>query len=408
MTLVLAWTFFRHQIERPLSTRLFLASDDPRQESFDDLISQTTDPVDFLNGCWATGKVTHRYMVASFLKASSVANPPWFERAEPLVLAGVTDADMSVRELSLATLDTRRDPRLFQYSRLQLTDSDPLVRWLGLNYLRKTETKKAIPCVVSLLNDSDLRVATAAEVCLMRWTGEDYGVRERLAIAPQEGAHAGVIAPADVETIKQGIERRQQWWELHKNEYAAVPPVPADSKEVMRPPVADFTLNTLDGKSVRLGDFRGKVVLINFWATWCTACLAEIPDLIALQKKLGDRAVILGVALDGVRDEHGHDPGAEHDDDSQAHPAPAEATAKRVARAVQARGINYPILLDEKNAVGGRFNGGELPTTVIIDAEGRLRRRFIGERNFRVFDQMIREVSAAPSPLASNPPLPQK
>ena len=57
------------------------------------------------------------------------------------------------------------------------------------------------------------------------------------------------------------------------------------------------------------------------------------------------------------------------------------------------RGINYPVLLDEKNTVGSRFNGGELPTTVIIDAQGRIRRRFIGTRSLPVFEAMIAEAS---------------
>jgi hypothetical protein len=65
-----------------------------------------------------------------------------------------------------------------------------------------------------------------------------------------------------------------------------------------------------------------------------------------------------------------------------------------VARAVQARGINYPVLLDPDNEVGGRFNGGELPTTVILDASGRVRRRFIGERSLKVFKAMLAEAAA--------------
>jgi thiol-disulfide isomerase/thioredoxin len=76
--------------------------------------------------------------------------------------------------------------------------------------------------------------------------------------------------------------------EVPKETYAARKPVPA----------ADFQLRTLDDKRVRLSDYRGKVVLINFWTTWCTACIGEMPALIALQKRHGDKLVILGVSLD--------------------------------------------------------------------------------------------------------------
>jgi thiol-disulfide isomerase/thioredoxin len=71
-------------------------------------------------------------------------------------------------------------------------------------------------------------------------------------------------------------------------------------------PAGDFILPTLDGRKVRLSDFRGQAVLINFWTTWCTACLAEIPALIELQKRHGEKLVILGVSLDYVPDSHGH------------------------------------------------------------------------------------------------------
>ena len=60
---------------------------------------------------------------------------------------------------------------------------------------------------------------------------------------------------------------------------------------------------------------------------------------------------------------------------------------------VKARGVNYPILLDEKNEVGGLFNGGELPAIVIVDAQGKVRRRFVGARSLPVFEAMIAEAS---------------
>ncbi len=65
---------------------------------------------------------------------------------------------------------------------------------------------------------------------------------------------------------------------------------------------------------------------------------------------------------------------------------------KFVDRTVKARGVNYPILLDEHNEVGGRYNGGELPTTVIVDATGNIRRRFIGARSLPVFEAMLAEI----------------
>jgi thiol-disulfide isomerase/thioredoxin len=142
-------------------------------------------------------------------------------------------------------------------------------------------------------------------------------------------------------------------------------------------------------------------VLLNFWATWCTACLAEIPDLIALQKKLGDQVAILGVALDGVADEHGDIPGDERDEKSHKDGLSLEVIHAKVERAVKLRDINYRILLDAKSSVGSQYNGGELPTTVIFDKDGRVRRRFVGERSLAIFEAMIAEAGNPLSAAAS-------
>jgi hypothetical protein len=78
-----------------------------------------------------------------------------------------------------------------------------------------------------------------------------------------------------------------------------------------------------------------------------------------------------------VEEQAGHVEQDSHERNSAA----LKKVRNKVARTVKARGINYTILLDEKNEVGGRFNGGELPTTVIVDANGNVRRRFVGARS---------------------------
>ena len=143
--------------------------------------------------------------------------------------------------------------------------------------------------------------------------------------------------------------------------------VPAAARKPV--PAGDFSLRALYGRKVRLGELRGKVVLINFLTTWCPACVSEMPELIALQKRHGDKLAIIGVSLDFVPDDHGHIGGhpaveeqrrhAEEDLDER-NSAALKKVRDKVARTAKARGINYPILLDENNEVGGRFNGGEL------------------------------------------------
>jgi thiol-disulfide isomerase/thioredoxin len=373
-----------------ISVRLLLRSENPHEDWFTELASQSPNPAGFLERCWATGKVPHRQLVTAFLKEKALANPAWLSSVERLVMNGTQDGDMSVRELALATMESRKDPLLFDCAEAQLVDPDPLVRQLGLDYLRKTEPARGLPVVIRLLDDPDLRVVTRAETALTRWTGQDLGVRVRMAIPGSEGAQANEVPTENVEKIQDAVKRRKAWWREHAAEFTSKPKAFTRNLQGFgRPQVTDFTLRDLDGKPVRLSDFLGRPVLINFWATWCTACLAEIPDLIALQKKLGERVAIVGVALDGATDEHGHVPGEEHEGEVRSRAASLEKIQKKVERAVKARAINYTVLLDPSSTVGGRFNGGELPTTVIIDASGRFQRRFIGERNLKVFEAMI-------------------
>jgi thiol-disulfide isomerase/thioredoxin len=391
LVLAVTWVFFHRQVNQSLGVALLLRSPSPREEVFEQLATGFSDPTSLLEQCWATAKVPQRQLVASFLRNQAAANPKWFTNAQRLVLAGTADPDMSVRELALATLQARADPNLFPCARAQLQDPDPLVRQLGLDYVRQVNAQQGVPITIGLLNDPDLRVVASAEVALTRWTGQDYGVRTHLAIPSGDAGRQ--LDPAHVDAIRNGVERRKQWWQAHAQEFPA--PETAFSKPLNSdfscPAVEDFTLQNFQGKRVRLSDFRGKTVLINFWATWCTACLAEIPDLIELHKKLGDRVVILGVALDGLPDEHGHKGGEEGEVQHEGGPS-RKAVINKVVRAVKSRGINYPVLLDPDAKVGCRFNGGELPTTVMIDRHGKLRRRFIGERNVQVFEAMLGEI----------------
>jgi thiol-disulfide isomerase/thioredoxin len=398
------WAFFHAQIDARLSLYFLLNSKGPREEAFSELVARYGDPLEVLNRSWATGKVTHRALVATFLRANVATNPPWSNRAEPLLLAGSADGDLSVRELSLAALEAQRSPRLFERARAQLNDVDPAVRMLGLNYLRKADPQRAVPVVMQLLDDLDLQVVASAEVGLMRWSGEDYGVRTRLAIAPQEGVGSGSVEPGNVEAIRRGVELRKQWWQVHGKEFPASVPGPAGppSGDSVRAPAGDFGLKDIDGKGFRLGDLRGKVVLLNFWATWCPSCLTEIPDLVALQNSRGRDVAIVGIALDGVPDEDGEateQQGGTTDKQGES----LKAIRAKVARVVKARGINYRILLDPHGLVGDQFNGGELPTTVILDDQGRVRRRFIGGRSPAVLDAMVTEANKRFAGIGPNP-----
>jgi thiol-disulfide isomerase/thioredoxin len=110
---------------------------------------------------------------------------------------------------------------------------------------------------------------------------------------------------------------------------------------------ADFTLTDLDGKSWTLTALRGRVVLVNFWATWCPPCRKEIPDLIGLQQQFaGQGLIVLGI-----------------DDNEE------EATVRPF---VTAQRMTYPVLLDPGGVVSERFAVTSIPKTFIYDREGAL------------------------------------
>lgn len=392
--LLLAWGFFRQPIRRALSTRLLLRSEAPTGEFFREVVRDSADKAGLLRRCWDTGRIVQRVLVEEYL-SESVASEPALEKAvQDLVLAGAVDVDVSVRELALATLEALKSPRLLECCRAQLSDTDPMLRLLGLQYLRKTGSRGAVPLFIRLLDDSDPRVAAEAEIALMRWSGQDFGVRVRMAI-PAIGGPG--ISSASREELQQGIRLRKEWWKAHAQEYAeegAGTPGP----ELPRPALAvtpDFKLKDLSGNNVSLSDFRGKPVLLNFWTTWCTACQEEIPDLVALQQKHGDRIVVLGISLDGVPDEHGDNPGGGAEEGANRRAPASGAFRGKLENLVKARGINYPVLWDSSDRVGSRFNGGELPTTVLIDSLGRTRRRFVGARSLEVFEAMLAELGAS-------------
>jgi len=136
-------------------------------------------------------------------------------------------------------------------------------------------------------------------------------------------------------------------------------------------PAPDFKLNGFDGKPVTLAGSRGKVLLLNFWATWCGPCRAEVPDLVALQNKYKDRLQILGLVID--------------DDDQDG-----------IRKFVTEFGINYPVALatdDIRSQYGGI---AALPTSFVLDAQGRVVQKHEGLHDPVLYEAEIRALLGLP------------
>ena len=129
----------------------------------------------------------------------------------------------------------------------------------------------------------------------------------------------------------------------------------------------DFTLDSLDGQSMRLSDLRGKAVLLNFWATWCGPCKIEMPWFIELQKEYGPQGLqIVGVAMD-------------------------DSSKEDIAKFAKEMGVNYPVLLG-KEAVGDAYGGvPALPESFFIGRDGKIVDKIIGLKGRGEIEESIRK-----------------
>jgi len=132
-------------------------------------------------------------------------------------------------------------------------------------------------------------------------------------------------------------------------------------------PAPDFTLQSLDGRDMKLSDLRGKAVLLNFWATWCAPCKIEMPWFIELQNQYGSQGLqIVGVAMD-------------------------DSSKDDIAKFAKDMGVNYPVLLG-KEAVGDAYGGvPALPESFFIGRDGKIVDKIIGLRGRADIEDSIKK-----------------
>jgi len=140
------------------------------------------------------------------------------------------------------------------------------------------------------------------------------------------------------------------------------------------PQAPDFTLTDLSGKSISLADYRGKVLFLNFWATWCPPCRAEIPDFVEVYGQNKSRGLeVIGISLD-TKDK------------------------EAIAAFVEKYKINYPIVLESRKAtekIIADYEPGEyIPTTIVIDKQGRIRGKQVGQMDKQMLLKYFSQLSA--------------
>lgn len=142
----------------------------------------------------------------------------------------------------------------------------------------------------------------------------------------------------------------------------ALPPAP-----IIGYPAPPLSLQTVDGQPLALADLAGQPVILNFWATWCLPCRAEMPELQRLHERLAET----GLAVIGV---------------NQAETLPA------IARYRQELGLDFPTVVDPRLGVSRQYGVNSLPTTFFIDRAGVIRDIFIGPMTDAVLADKLRKI----------------
>jgi cytochrome c biogenesis protein CcmG/thiol:disulfide interchange protein DsbE len=143
-----------------------------------------------------------------------------------------------------------------------------------------------------------------------------------------------------------------------------------DTAQFQPHPAPDFVLKDLSGKEVKLSDYLGKVVVLNFWATWCPPCRKEIPDFIELQKQYGTEGLqFIGIALD-------------------------DEGAAKVKPWLTKNPITYPILLPDGKVVATYGDMTSIPVTFVIDRKGVVQSTYTGQRPRAYLEGLLKPLLA--------------
>lgn len=208
---------------------------------------------------------------------------------------------------------------------------------------------------------------------------------------------AGLIACSQDGELPRGTNEQEEPTEVRDNDskaeeqdQALVPNPTVDVTEGMDyftvdVAAKDFELEDLKGNKVKLSDYEGQIVFLNFWATWCPPCRAEMPDMEEIYKEYGDRGVaILAVNSTSMELRGGND---------------SKKARKQVEEFIESAGFTFPVLLDSDDEVLVKYNNivpiTGIPTTFMIDKKGQIRYArpgaFISKEQIEAFIALLDE-----------------
>lgn len=166
--------------------------------------------------------------------------------------------------------------------------------------------------------------------------------------------------------VQRNVEEKQSTDRL--NEGSDVEFLPTDEGLAKGEMAPDFELTTLAGKPVKLSDYKGKKVILNFWATWCPPCRAEMPDMQKYYEEQaeGENVEILAVNL--TTEDKGMD---------------------AINAFVAEFSLTFPVPMDTEGSIGKVYQAATIPTSYMIDTEGRVQNKIVGPMNEQMMEDFI-------------------
>lgn len=139
-------------------------------------------------------------------------------------------------------------------------------------------------------------------------------------------------------------------------------------------PAPDVAFETLDGSETSLSAYRGQVVLLNFWGTWCPPCRREIPELVALQSVLGEGGgTVIGVAI-------------------------ASGSPEEIRAFTEDFGVNYPIWISDAGTALSNYDAVGYPFTLLIDGTGMVRKQYLGPQSYETLAEDVERLTGRELP----------
>lgn len=172
------------------------------------------------------------------------------------------------------------------------------------------------------------------------------------------------VAGASAAVVTVGL----LWWAgTHTGYWMPRRPATSSTEPANAVRTADVTVKDVDGNEVSTRAWRGRVTLVNFWATWCVPCRTEVPDFVALQDQYRDQLQIIGISVD-------------------------RGSVEPVRQFVGEYRINYPIVMDNPRLTNlfPRFAG--LPTSFILDRDSKIVQQYVGRMSRSTYEHQIRQL----------------